>query len=71
MVALVVTLSPDGQFIDMAKRAWRQRIARADLGHWIAFYRWLATRENGRFARFYAHDLLVLESFEKDLADAD
>ncbi len=69
MTPLSVTLSPDRQHVIMAKRAWRQQIARSDLPRWIRFYHWLATRNAGRFARFYAHDLSVLERFAKELGD--
>lgn len=67
MDVLSVTLSPDRQRVIMAKQMWRQDIARADLPRWIALYRRLATREGGRFARFYARDLTALEAFEKEL----
>ena len=67
MAVLSVTLSPDRQQVIMSKRSWRQDIARAALPHWIALYRQLATREGGRFARFYAHDLAALEAFEREL----
>lgn len=67
MPVLTATLSKDRHRVVLVKQMWRLDCPIADLPRWITLYRDLHDRQDGRFARFYAADLLVLERLQKDL----
>lgn len=62
MMPMKAAASPDGDTIIMVRGPWRQKVPAADLAKWITLYRGLRDREGGRFARFYAQPIEVLEA---------
>ena len=63
---MIATLSADRATIHMRKGAWSMSCPVADLPHWLAFYREMRDRKDGR-AEFYRADVVALERVEKML----
>lgn len=69
---MTLTPLPSG-LIRMAKGAWHQDVAFADLGRWLAFYRRQrdrgATKAGpGPYAQFYSDDVAAIEAAMRGVA---
>jgi hypothetical protein len=53
-----------------SRAAAKRRLGRDDPDAWIAFYRRLRDRKDGRYSEFYADTVQVLEAAKRDLARA-
>lgn len=68
MSVLTVTPAADGRTVSMVKGPWSQTIPTAALPDWIALYRRLRDRDNGRHRRFYESDTDALETAQREIS---
>jgi hypothetical protein len=64
------TLMPGRAAGRLRKGRWAGTIPADNLDAWIAFYRRLRDRKDGRYAAFYADTVEVLEAAKRDLTRA-